>query len=111
MKPVNLKMIHVYRQGTSAGSVYVARNFSKELAEDPTIDPCTEYVGAYVPERTCATCRYNDSIHPRAIGFCSRIDESPSSVATIYGVRNVDANIRLQVAHDFGCVLHEEKEG
>ena len=111
--PVDLKRLHVYRQGTSAGPVYVAGNFSKELAADPTVDPCTEYVGAYVPEKTCATCK-----HWSQTGSCLKVG----------GADNVRLRVEFDDVHEgpddgpcvtvwlqcgptFGCVLHEEKEG
>ena len=105
--PVDLKRLHVYRQGTSAGHVYVAGNFRKELAADPTVDPCTEYVGAYVPEKTCATCK-----HQRGI-LCGRIKVHVGDVARIQIHFQDEYKTRafLQVDDTFGCVLHEEKEG
>lgn len=106
--PVDLKRLHVYRQGTSAGSVYVAGNFSKELAADPAVDPCTEYVGAYVPEKTCATCKHWDEYEdePKQ-GDCKRIKDDEDTKARLY----VTEWGNLCCASTFGCVLHEEKEG
>ena len=107
--PVDLKRLHVYRQGTSAGSVYIAGNFSKELAADPAVDPCTEYVGAYVPEKTCVTCRYWDNSYSvEGRGYCRaiRYDDGKGSTgdAVLHEYGSVDC------AATFGCVLHEEKE-
>lgn len=106
--PVDLKMLHVYRQVTSAGPAYIAGNFSKELAADPSVDPCTKYVGAYVPERVCAACKYWNPRDMASLGECQRVGQH-SSEAQVEQMAGVGDVMRFRTDGGFGCVLHEEK--